>query len=205
MPDIRYDDIREIDLKNGLLIENSIAIMATSEMGSHRFGAKLKSGGASVTLPQAATVEATFIRPDGVTVRLEGTASGDTAYVDIPAECLYYGGAFRLTIFVYAGTAYLAVRVIDGTIILSESQSVLDDGGTYSLDALMELLDGKLTKPATDGEDGNVLTSDGQGGTEWRDPSTSTVAGTVKVDSTSLPVRTGTAGASGYLTFVLEE
>ena len=68
--------------------------------------------------------------------------------------------------------------------------------------ALMALLAAKLDAPASAGEAGDVLTSDGAGGVEW---SAGGAPAALSIGGTVYTLRVGDSGAAGYLTFVLEE
>lgn len=150
------------------------------------------------------TCAANFIRADGVTVQLSGTVSGTTASVELTEDCLYYDGAFTLAMFISDSTHRYTARVVSGRVIRTISERILDKGAAYDLASLRAQIAAKIPRPAGAGNVGDVLVTDGAGGTSWANPATATAAGILSVGGTDYAVRTGTGGAAGYITFVLE-
>ena len=206
MPVISHSYAFAVDLDAGLLKPAvNMAIGAGDALGD-TIGITVKRGGAAVDLDGIA-VKAYFTRADGATVYVDGTASGSTAVIVLPEECYAYDGPFTLAVKLEDADNDTAVTVlyIMGSVILTDSGRVVDPGTVYpSYSELMELIARKITEPEEEGENGMVLTTDGNGGRRWMDISASTVAGTLKVDSDNYIIRTGSAGASGYFTILTE-
>ena len=150
------------------------------------------------------TCAANFIRADGVTVQLTGTVSGTTAAVELTEDCLYYEGAFTLAIFISDSAHRCTARVVSGRVVRTQSERILDKGAAYDLASLRAQIAAKVPRPAGAGNVGDVLVTDGAGGTSWANPATATAAGILTVGGTDYAVRTGTGGAAGYITFVPE-
>lgn len=197
MADVTVINSRKVDLADGLLPENNLVVIAAGDEMANKFIASVYSEGTEVSL-SGETCTGYFIRPDGVTVVINGTTESNRAIVVLPAECYYYAGHFVLSINV-GGTT---VRHIEGNVVVTSSERILDDGETYSLAELTAMINAKLPNPETEGTNGQVLTTDGRGGTYWADPNQQNIAGRVRVSGTDYTVRTGTAGASGCLTIV---
>lgn len=198
MADITVINSRRVELNDGLLPEGGLILIAAGDDAANRFSAVIMQDGQPVALGAGDTVRGLFIRPDGVTVTIPGQTDGNTAYVTLPAACYYHAGHFVLSLQVNNTT----VRRVEGTVAVTTSDTIAEEGAVYSLAELMTMINSKLTQPVNPGTVGQMLATDGNGGTYWTDPNTANVAGKLRVNSIDYTVRTGTSGASGYLTIV---
>lgn len=140
MSDTRRKNIATIDLAKPLQRENCGALLATGDENANRFGAHIVMGGASVDLT-GCTVSGSFIRADGVTVPLEGAAEGNTAHVDLTAQCYAVDGVFSLAIKISGEDYAHTIRMVDGYIRRTDTGKYVDSDNTvYSAEDLMAVL-----------------------------------------------------------------
>jgi len=133
---IRYD-VREVDLNKPLLRTNTGVLLATGDTKANRFGAVVNRAGEAVDLTGCA-VMGYFIRPNSETVVCEGAHEGNTVYVDLPEACYTEEGTFSLAIKVSSTEATGTVRVIDGVVRLTQTDTLIDPGEVVpSLDELL--------------------------------------------------------------------
>lgn len=97
------------------------------------------------------------------------------------------------------GGAVSSVNGQTGAVVLDAGDLEYDDTETYAsgsigatLTAYKEDISDKLDKPSTVGTNGQVLTSDGNGGQSWQTPSN--VAADIHVAGTALVINTMTDG-----------
>ena len=91
-----YEHIFAVEL-NETLIRRNVGLLGTLDKKANRFGARLTRDGADVDVT-GCKVNGYFIRPDEDTVLIEGTVEGNLVYVDVPADCYLYDGAFVLSV-----------------------------------------------------------------------------------------------------------
>lgn len=179
-------------------------MLAAGDAGADRFDILITDSATALDI-SGVSVKAYFQRPDGATVYIDGTPENCIASVTLPEACYTYSGPFGLAIKMeYAGNA-ITIAYINGSVIQTATGYIVDPGTlSPSIDEMLAELQGKIDEPEEEGNDGDVLMTDGNGGRVWGDPAASTVAGSVQVDGTAYPWRTGDAGAAGYITLVLE-
>lgn len=106
----------------------------------NRYGVNVLKDGAPVDL-SGCTVTGYFLKPDGTTVIMSGFTSGSKAYVSLPATCYAVEGQFTLAIKLTGGGVTGTMRVIDGTVINTSNDNVIDPGGTVpDITALMAVI-----------------------------------------------------------------
>lgn len=127
MAEIYREDIATIDLTEPLLRESVGKTLATGDKLANRIGVRVRRRGQPVDLTGHA-VTGYFIRPDLQTVVMDGATDGDLAYVDIPQACLTERGAFSLAIKIAGDGVTQTVRVLDGSLILTQTDALLDPG-----------------------------------------------------------------------------
>ena len=190
-------NVKPWNLTDRALVEDGYTILAQGDVAADSFGVT----GEGLT---GLSASANFIRADGVTVQLAGTVSNNIASVSLTEECLYYDGAFTLALFLADSSRRHTARVISGRVVRTVSERILDKGAVYDVAALRAEIAKKVTAPAGTGSAGDVLISDGHGGTSWGDPASATAAGILTVNGSDYQLRTGTGGASGFITLVPE-
>ena len=124
---IYREDFVDIELTNGT-IHRSFCNRAIGENDqlANRFGVRLLRNGEPSAI--GGTCAGYFIRPDGDTVVITGTVSGNTAYVDLPQACYTYEGQFALAIKVTSGSATGTMRIIDGVVANTTTDTLVDPG-----------------------------------------------------------------------------
>lgn len=170
------------------------------------FAAQLTKAGSNFSL-SGANIKGYFVRADGQTVYLTGSASGNTASVTLLNEACYaVPGPYVLTIKVETTTANLGtVLMVDGSVLATQTGEVADYGDEYpSLETLLSMLDEKITEPSSEGTSGQVLATNGQGGRYWTSSSASGAASQLIIDGTTYTLREGSSGAAGYITIETE-
>lgn len=129
MNDTTRINIVVVDLAKTLLRESSCMLLATGDEYANRFGAIIVRNGEAVDIANF-LVSGSFIRPDGVTLTLEGVSEGNTVYVDLPSDCYKYDGVFTLSIKIVKGDVTETVRMVDGYIRRTETGNYVADEET---------------------------------------------------------------------------
>lgn len=124
MGNLIRSNIADIDLLKPLKRENTGVLLAADDQSANRFGANVYKAGESVDLTGYRVI-GYFIRPTMDTLPIDGTVEGNTAYVDLPAACYASSGAFALAIKVIGDDVAATVRVIDGYIRMTETDSIV--------------------------------------------------------------------------------
>ena len=127
MAEIYRSDIVRVDLDHALLRKHVGAILVTGDKLGNRFGAEIFRDGQPVDVTGCG-VTAYFMRPGEDAIVLNGTASGSVAYVDLAQACYSKASSFTLTIKISYGGATTALRVIDGYILLTQTDDLVDPG-----------------------------------------------------------------------------
>ena len=127
MAEIYRSDIVRVDLDHALLRKHVGAILVTGDKLGNRFGAEIFRDGNPVDVTGCG-VTAYFMRPGEDAIVLNGTASGSVAYVDLAQACYSKASSFTLTIKISYGGATTALRVIDGYILLTQTDDLVDPG-----------------------------------------------------------------------------
>ena len=119
-----YKHIYKIDL-NDHLKRRDVGILATHDSNANRFGAELTQGGKAFDV-SSYSVFGYFIRPNMETVLIEGTAEGNTVYVDLSANCYVYDGAFTLSVKIVNGDMTQTILVCDGHLAEARTGVIID-------------------------------------------------------------------------------
>lgn len=136
MAELYRSEICNVDIEKSLVRSYVGIVMATGDCLANRFGAVLRRNNDPVDVTGAA-VNGYFIRPNGDTVVCPGVAEGDTVYVDLPAACYTQNGNFSLAIKVSSTDVTQTVRVVDGYIRQTQTETLIDPGEVVpSLDQL---------------------------------------------------------------------
>ena len=125
MSETRREDIVTVELARPLPRENVGTLLATGDEYANRFGAYLVKNGANVDVT-GYTVTGSFIRPDTVTLALDGVAEGNLVYVDLPANCYVEDGVFSLAIkIVKPEEVTETVRMVTGHVRLTDTGNII--------------------------------------------------------------------------------
>lgn len=71
-----------------------------------------------------------FIRPDGITLIINGVVSGNTAFVELPQAAYAISGNFTLSIKLSGSGFSDTVRIVDGTVVQTTTGSISDPSQT---------------------------------------------------------------------------
>lgn len=129
MADIIRIDQATVDLDKPLSRTSAGKVLATGDQMANRFSAQVVRRGQPVDL-SGCSVKGYFIRPDQETISFTGAVRGNTAYVDLPRACYLEEGRFYLSVKISSGNMTLTLRVIEGWIVKTQSDSLTDSGGT---------------------------------------------------------------------------
>ena len=127
MADIYRSDIVRVDLDNALLRKHVGSILVTGDKQGNRFGAEVYRDGKPVDISDCGVV-GYYMRPGEDTIILPGATSGSVAYVDLEQACYSKASSFTLTIKISGSGAVSALRVIDGYILLTQTDELVDPG-----------------------------------------------------------------------------
>lgn len=126
---IKLDVVDVNIMKSGAAIHRSFSYRSIGEgdLNGDAYGVNVVKNGEPADLTGCSCI-GYFIRPDGNTIVIPGNISGNTAYVIVPEECYVYVGSFTLSIKItgsgFAGT----MRIVDGTIVDTSTQTLIDPG-----------------------------------------------------------------------------
>lgn len=129
------------DLDRGVNMTPLHASFLAGNQEAHRFLVSCTRSGLSADLTGAG-VHGYFIRADGATVLVDGTAEGDTASVLLPASCYAVQGRFSLVINVSDGDTVNTVLWAEGAVSRSRTDLVFDpEEAIPTLDELLARID----------------------------------------------------------------
>ena len=136
------EDIASIDLENGTLFRSFLNhAIGEGDASGNRYGFRAFRNNAPVDL-SGCSVTGYFIRADKTTVIIEGITEGNKAYVLLPATCYAIDGNFSLAIKITGGGTTGTIRIVDGTVVNTVSDSVVDPGGAVpEIDELMAVIE----------------------------------------------------------------
>lgn len=123
MADIYRSDIVPVDLNHALSRKHVGSVLATGDNGANRFGASVLRDGKAVDLTGCG-VTAYFMRPGQNALVMVGETDGHVAYVDLPQACYTVQSSFTLTIKVTGNGITSALRIIDGYILLTQTEEL---------------------------------------------------------------------------------
>ena len=138
-----------VDLDKPLVRKNVGVAMASGDKLANRYGVQLFRNGAEVNVASS-TVTGYMIMPNDETLMINGTASGNMVYVDIPESGYKFDGAFTLTIKITGNGMKKAVAIFDGVIARTTSDNIISgDRVLYGVEDILELID-TMEQAATD-------------------------------------------------------
>lgn len=126
-----------MDLDRGLRLHPMGTLLATDDAAGDEFRIRVRRGGQDVML-DGAGVTGYFIRADGVTVPITGTAEGSEAAVTLTDSCYRLPGRFSLVIKAAMDGVRHAVFAAEGAVLRSSTDALVDESGVIpSLDELL--------------------------------------------------------------------
>lgn len=127
MGELYRSDICDIDINKSLLRSHVGLVLATGDKLANRFGVNVYRAGEAVDITGCA-VNGYFLKANGDTIVISGTAKGNKAYVDLPQACYASDGSFSLAIKISGGSVTNTVRIVDGCIRLTQTDALIDPG-----------------------------------------------------------------------------
>lgn len=142
MMEITNSQMAKVDLRSGSVFRTFLCkSIGEGDDDGNVYGVRCYRDGESVSL-SGYSVNGYFIRADGQTVIMSGTVSGNRAYVTLPKSCYAIEGNFTLAIKVIGGGTTVCMRIVDGTVMNTTTDAVIDPGGTVpDIDALMAVIE----------------------------------------------------------------
>lgn len=139
---IYNEDIVNIDLNSGTISRGfANKCIGEGDAEANRYGVRVFRGGVPENI--GGTCVGFFVRPDGGTVVIDtGVVSGNVAYVTLPSACYAVEGQFSLAIKCQGGDVTGTVRIVDGTVSNTTTQTIVDPGTVLpSIEDLIEAID----------------------------------------------------------------
>ena len=139
---IRKDHILDIDLNNGSVYRSFLNhSIGGGDNSGDVFGVRVFKNRNPQSLSGGACV-GFFIRADDTTLVINGTVSENVAYVVLPEAAYVKEGQFTLTIKI-SGTGFAdSMRIVDGTVIRTSTNALVDPGSVVpSLADLMAVIE----------------------------------------------------------------
>lgn len=128
---------RKIDVDADILMTPLRTLYASGDKNAHTFELSLYRNKEPLEIDGAGVI-GYFIRADGYTVPVEGTASGSVAKVTLSESCYTVAGQFNLIIKVTVGSERKAVFWGNGYVTRSQTDAIIDPSQTIpSLDELL--------------------------------------------------------------------
>lgn len=138
---IQNENIIDIQMDSGTVHRSFCdKVICEGDSNANIYGFRCLRGNEPVSLT-GCTCMGFFVKPDKTTVVIDGEVDGDTAYVTLPATCYAVIGTFSLAIKLSGGEVSGTIRIVDGTVADTTTDSVIDPGGVVpSLDALLAVI-----------------------------------------------------------------
>lgn len=207
MPNFVHTHTLNVDVRSGVNKRYGGALLGMGDDSADVFEIRLFDkdlpAGYDGTGDDATGCTGYFVRPDGTTVTIAGTVSDGVGTITLPALCYAHAGKFSLAVKFSSTGADATAVIIDGRILETYTDQVADPDDVWSLSAIMAAIEGKMDEPASEGSSGQALITDGNGGRSWQYVSAAS-ATSLRINGTNYNLRTGSAGASGYITLVTE-
>lgn len=131
MSETSRKNIVTVDLAKSLQREQFGMLLAMGDAEANRIGAYITNGVEPVDIT-GYSVTGSFIRPDGVTVSIDGVADENMVYVDLPATCYVCEGMFSLALKISKNGVVQTVRMVDGYIRRTTTESISPDVIRYA-------------------------------------------------------------------------
>lgn len=164
---------RTVDIDRGVQLTLLNQLFATSDVDAHTIRVHVKASSAPVMLDGAGVI-GYFIRADGETVLVTGSASGNTATVTLPESCYAVTGHFSLIVKAIAQGERKAIFWGDGFVTRASTDAIVDPG--REIPSLEELL-AQIATIETAVEQANAARDDANAAADAARQETRTVAG----------------------------
>ena len=123
------ENIRNYDRKKGIIVREPMLVsIGEGDNFGDVFGVKVFDGLEEPDL-SGITCVGYFIRPTGDTVVIEGNINANNvAYVTLPSACYVYEGQFALVLKLATAEITVTVRVVDGVVSRTSTDTYVDPG-----------------------------------------------------------------------------
>lgn len=120
------ENIVDVELTNGMIFRSfNNETIGEGDINGNKYGARLLKNGEPVSLAGVACVGC-FTRSDGITLIIDGHAQDGKVYVELPQAAYAVEGNFTLAIKA-SGTGFAStVRIIDGTVVNTTTETIAD-------------------------------------------------------------------------------
>ena len=130
-----------VDIDKPFVRKNVGAVMASGDALANRYGANIMQNGLELDVSTYSVV-GYLIRPNDETLKINGTASGSTVYVDIPKNGYLYDGAFSLALKIRGDGLEKTIAIFDGQIARTTSENIVDgDRVVYGVEDILAQID----------------------------------------------------------------
>ena len=148
-----HEDFVNIELTSGSVHRSFLnRTIGEGDALANRFGICAFRNGEAETL--GGTCTGYFIKSDGGTVVIQGTVSGNTAYVDLPQACYADEGQFALAIKVSSGSVTGTMRIVDGVVANTTTDTLIDPGTILpAIETLLEEIEAAVASIPSGYED----------------------------------------------------
>lgn len=154
---IYRENFRRVELASGIVRDGGPVVIGEGDVLADRFGIDVYRGAGNFPIDlTGVSCQGYFIRQNGDTVVITGTVNGNRAYVDLPQACYAYEGQFSLAIKLVGGGTTGTMRIVDGVVRRTTTDTPVDPGSVVpSLAELLALIDDceEATEAAQDAAD----------------------------------------------------
>lgn len=149
--EIYNEDIIDVELTGGNISRSFMGkTIGEGDILANRFGVKVMRNGNPVQLT-GVSCAGYFIRSDGGTIPINGSVSGNKAYVDLPQACYAIEGQFSLAIKLSGGSVTGTVRIVDGVVSNTTTGIPIDPGTIIpSVETLIEAIEAAIANIPAD-------------------------------------------------------
>ncbi len=112
----------DVDLLSLPDVRNLGSVFEQDSSGN-KIGARVKRGGIAQRL--TGTVSAKVIKPDGTTITVSGSKSGDTAWVILPESAYAIPGRIRITLKLTNSTDIMTLCSVEGIVYQTITSEVI--------------------------------------------------------------------------------
>lgn len=120
------ENIVDVELTNGAIFRSyNNKTIGEGDINGNKYGARLYENGQQVSLYGTSCI-GYFIRPDGITLIINGTTDNNVALVELPQAAYAVEGDFSLAIKVNGNGISGTVRIVDGTVVNTTTGDIAD-------------------------------------------------------------------------------
>lgn len=184
-----------VDIDKPLVRKNVGVAMASGDALANRYGASITRNGTEVDV-ETYSVIGYLIRPNDETLKLDGAASGNLVYVDIPKNGYVYDGAFSLALKIRGDGLEKTIAIFDGQIARTTTEHIVDgDRVVYGVEDILALVD-DMEKAEADASSAAARANTAAGSAESAASSANTAARNAEQATTNANIATTNANSA---------